>query len=177
MQFMIRTPFDALINEVIGKIFTSTGQTYTPKEIAIVKIPTTENFFAALEFYTVETDDDIRVQAYLQEGTDDASSKMWLKNQADFYCSKYSILYPQYGEKTNVYTYVRTIRSSLIMDDILELPTACNNGYEFLVTESGVSILTNDLVNISVTTIQQPLLLEDSGYLLTETNEPILLGA
>ncbi len=177
MQAIIRTPFDALIREVITKISETTGLMYEPKQMAIVKIPCADNFFAALEFYTVDTDDDIRVQVYLQEGTDDSSSKFWLKSQADFYCSKYSILYPEYGDATRVYTYVRTIISSLIIEDVSELPTACNSGDEFLVTESGILIITNDMFKISATTITSPLLSDIDEYILTESNQPILLGA
>lgn len=177
MQNIIRTPFDALIREVLDKITSTTGRVYDPKQIAIVKIPSPNNFFAAMEFYTVETDDDIRVQVYLQEGTDDSSSKLWLKDQADFYCSRYSILYPEYGDDTRVYTYVRTIRSSLVIDEIMLLPTACSNGFEFLTTESGIQIITDTSDPISVTTLFQSLLSDNNNYILTESGQPLLLGA
>lgn len=144
MYTPIKTPFDALVREVMGKLQEKTGIVYEVGDLIPIRIPGPANYFSSLEFYTESLTDDIRMQVNLQEGTDDSSSAPFLKNQEDFYCPKYSVNYPMYGDGTKVYTYVRTIRSSLVIKDILLLPSACDGALNYLITESGTPILTEN---------------------------------
>ncbi len=175
MASTISTPFDALIHEVLDKVQYTLGLSYDAKSMAIIRIPAAPNFFAALEFYTTETSDDVRVHVYLQQGYDDLSSKLTLEKQGQFYCSQYSVLYPQYGSTTNVFSYVRTINSSLIMDEILLLPTACSSGLEFLTAENGQYLLLDNGDSISVNQVYTNLFTESGLILTTESNQPFNL--
>lgn len=173
MASPIKTPFDALIHEVLDKIRLTTGLSYDAKQMVILRIPATENFFAALEFYTTDDDDKVRVHVYLQQGTTNTSSKLQIEKQSQFYCSKYNYLYKDYGDTTKVYSYVRNIDYITVIDEILQLPTICSTGIEFLVTEDGRPILTNDSINISVNAVYNKLVTNDNLILTTESNQPI----
>ncbi len=146
----ISTPFDALLYQVLHKIQFELGITYDPSELKVVRIPTTNPFFAAIECYTTDTADDVRVHVYLQNGDDDASTPFVLDNQGQFYCPESSPLYPEYGPGTKVYTYVRTIVPDLVMEYLNDLPTACAQAGMILATESGQPILQENSNYISI---------------------------